>query len=1058
MRPGRLLLWFGAALLLLAVVIAIAAGWAVHTESGARWALKRAANASGAMRFDDVSGTLFGRLDVGSVHYADESAELAAQGISLQVDPDRLLAGELHVRELTAEALSYTPRPTTGKKKTGAPPSLPIDLTVDDVRIGRIVIHGDRDEQIDNVAARAQWRGDMITIESLALTVRDFEIQLAGTVRLRERPVIDLNADWRSLADSGLHGSGQVTGDTASLAVQHELAGRYAVSTRGTVDYRDNSVHLDLVNTADQLDHVAGERKLQFSDASLSIKGPLDNYRISLNTALASPGLPALQISGSGNGNLQSLQVADLSVTPPRGRLSGSGELRWAPAVFWRFDVSANDINPALFAEQWPGNLAGGLRFSGNLDEAGLRYQARDIDIRGTLRDKQLALSGQVQLAGNVIEIHQLQLRAGAGSINSVGQVNLGEPIRWQTDLSLRDVNPAFLFDDWPGQLSGSVRFGGSYSTTGTRFVAENIAIDGRLRDQPLQLGGTLRHDGTALSLSRVNVRSGNNRLRIDGSFGRRLAVEYNANITDLGAFGPQFDGSLTGEGRLAGTLAAPVIEVDLVADGLRVPGYAIGTLRADGQLAPRGRQATLLLEAGEVALGEQRIDSVRATVRGALDQHEIALELATPLGRVNASLAGGWQDEQWRGQLADSRFDLQQYGLWQQQSAATVTAAVAGAQVRELCWRQDTAAVCIDGGIDGGVLAASANVREVPVDTLRRFLPPGTTADGAINASATLRGTTKNPLLEFSAGAAAVDFSYRYAEDEEPVTTTVEDITLSGTASLEQLAAKLSLSGPDDAALLFDGELMQWRGTGPQVSAHLDASLPDASLLGLLSTRINNVTGSLRADGRIDGDARRPNFTGFVRLENAGATIPAAGISLDDVQLELRPAGSGKVGLTGAANSSGGRITLDGTLQLDAAAGWPLSGAITGERFTAVRLPGIDVVVSPDLQLGGNIRELMIKGDVVADRAIIEFKELPEQAVRISPDVVVAGDGQTETPRESMLQLAAELNVELGEEVSFSGFGLRTGLDGELALRLIPGRPPQGRGLITLESGRFQA
>ncbi|NNM19928.1 MAG: hypothetical protein HKO55_01470, partial [Gammaproteobacteria bacterium] len=39
-----------------------------------------------------------------------------------------------------------------------------------------------------------------------------------------------------------------------------------------------------------------------------------------------------------------------------------------------------------------------------------------------------------------------------------------------------------------------------------------------------------------------------------------------------------------------------------------------------------------------------------------------------------------------------------------------------------------------------------------------------------------------------------------------------------------------------------------------------------------------------------------------------------------------------------------------------------------------------------------------------------------------------------------------------------FSGFGLRTGLDGELALRLIPGRPPQGRGLITLESGRFQA
>ncbi|NNF62497.1 MAG: hypothetical protein HKN06_14370, partial [Gammaproteobacteria bacterium] len=42
--------------------------------------------------------------------------------------------------------------------------------------------------------------------------------------------------------------------------------------------------------------------------------------------------------------------------------------------------------------------------------------------------------------------------------------------------------------------------------------------------------------------------------------------------------------------------------------------------------------------------------------------------------------------------------------------------------------------------------------------------------------------------------------------------------------------------------------------------------------------------------------------------------------------------------------------------------------------------------------------------------------------------------------------------------EVSFSGFGLRTGLDGELALRLIPGRPPQGRGLITLESGRFQA
>ena len=100
--------------------------------------------------------------------------------------------------------------------------------------------------------------------------------------------------------------------------------------------------------------------------------------------------------------------------------------------------------------------------------------------------------------------------------------------------------------------------------------------------------------------------------------------------------------------------------------------------------------------------------------------------------------------------------------------------------------------------------------------------------------------------------------------------------------------------------------------------------------------------------------------------------------------------------------------------------------------------------------------RTAAISGDLLVPRASVNLRDIPETAESASSDAVVHRTDGTEEKAERRIEV--DVNVSLGDDIGFSGFGLKTGLSGDLRVRGGTDAPYTGVGRLTLEGGRYKA
>ena len=73
--------------------------------------------------------------------------------------------------------------------------------------------------------------------------------------------------------------------------------------------------------------------------------------------------------------------------------------------------------------------------------------------------------------------------------------------------------------------------------------------------------------------------------------------------------------------------------------------------------------------------------------------------------------------------------------------------------------------------------------------------------------------------------------------------------------------------------------------------------------------------------------------------------------------------------------------------------------------------------------------------GKLKIPKAILQLTQLPENAVKVSSDEVILGEQKTEQTPAVAIPLDADVDIELGKQVSFSGQGLKSDLSGKLKM-----------------------
>lgn len=214
------------------------------------------------------------------------------------------------------------------------------------------------------------------------------------------------------------------------------------------------------------------------------------------------------------------------------------------------------------------------------------------------------------------------------------------------------------------------------------------------------------------------------------------------------------------------------------------------------------------------------------------------------------------------------------------------------------------------------------------------------------------------------------------------------------------------------------------------ELQASLQGQLHATGMLAALYPGlVQDLHGQVKSDLQVTGTWQNPVFSGQLALLEAGAYMPATGITIED--FEVRAALQGKQVKIEQFSLRSGPGTLDGSGVIDLDR-WQLEHyqlTIKGELLQVYNFPELQVLCSPELTLSGDLEKLQLEGRIlIPEMSLLGLMTTPE--VMASKDVVISGEGQ-ERHRALPLDVDIRVAVELGDRVRIKTAGVDTRLKG---------------------------
>src|SRR5690606_29806764 len=269
-------------------------------------------------------------------------------------------------------------------------------------------------------------------------------------------------------------------------------------------------------------------------DADFGIAGTSRAWAVIGNAIVEREALRA-QVEIDGRGDLDTLRLRTLRATMPGGRLDGTGEVAWSPALSWQLDATLAGFDPGYFAPAWTGALDGQLSSRGGTrDDGGLDLDVQASDLGGSLRGRRIDGTASFAMRGPATGQTrsdyegEADLRIGGSRIDASGSLT----DRLLVDARLAPLDLADLLPGAAGSLRGTLQAQGARTApdveadlqgTGLRwgdYAAASLRLQGRLPwsrgNGQLVAEASGLNAGLALDQVRIDARGAVENLRLD--------------------------------------------------------------------------------------------------------------------------------------------------------------------------------------------------------------------------------------------------------------------------------------------------------------------------------------------------------------------------------------------------------------------------------------------------------------------------------------------------------------------------------------------------------------
>ncbi|MCP5150961.1 MAG: translocation/assembly module TamB domain-containing protein [Ectothiorhodospiraceae bacterium] len=637
---------------------------------------------------------------------------------------------------------------------------------------------------------------------------------------------------------------------------------------------------------------------------------------------------------------------------------------------------------------------------------------------------------------------------------------------------------------DAPGAVAGEVSARVALAPDQVDLRRLELRRDGDART--IDARGRLGVDGDVVRTEDLDIGVGPNRVRVRGSASEG-ALDLRADIAlpRPDALGLDVRGALSGSARVRGAPAGPDLELRLASRDLGIGAVDARGVAVEASVKALGAgDSRVDLRADGLHASGADLGALRAGLRGTVARHRLELALTGAGAEARVAAEGGLADDAWRGTLREAVIDprgLAPTGTslptWRLAAPMAVEASADRVGWQRGCLRGGEATLCTAGELRPGQrVDATLTLKALPLAVVGPWLPERTSLDGSVDADARLGGSPASPegLATMRVDRAALRLTTERAASagEPPVRISLPGARAEARLRGERLEATfetgLAAAGGATGTVAARVELgPPGAGADRPLAGSLALDLPDlAPVVGLapalgVDPPLADVRGSARARVTLGGTLARPDGDGTLDVIGFAAKVPDAGITLDDGRLRATMRPGRPIALDGEVRSGPGKVALRGTVEPDPAAGWPLDARLAGTDFLLVRTPQVTASVSPDLRIARGPRGLTVGGRLRVPSAEIVVHTLAPGVARVSADeVVVSAEPKAESApaTRSGGDLTADVEVSLGERVTFDGLGLSARLAGGLRVLQTPGNVVAGQGQLELVDGRYRA
>lgn len=1064
--------------LALGLVFLVLLGFLLGTEPGLALIGKGITRAGGgSVNFGEARGRLLGDWGLAGIKIAGEGLEVEVAGLDWAWRPARLFRGEFKVAGLTVRGVKIRLK----EEKAQPPPDpgplempkilLPLALAVDRVLVEGVELFasdGERLMVIDRIGGRLAGRGGSLALADCFLDAPGIGGSMHGNVAIGGDWHLDLLGQWY-LSDYGFNpigGTFSLFGPLDAPRVTFGVNTSGGIQVQGQVhNLLESPVWAATVTAwhADLSVLIEDCPEIRVKSFSGSVSGDTRGYW-GLATADVDWGRQKdMRLKAQLTADWMGIFFDRLRVdSGEASAVAEGGRISWRKIFDWQGYFHFSNFDPSVFTEELRGRVTADFSSRGDVrDDYGVDVSF-DVDrLEGDVRDQPIAATGNLQLTENDLRTDGLIIRSGRVEGEARlerGMISWADRVAWEAAVRLKNFDPAGLFPDFPGRINGEFSGRGSFTAAGPEGFVKVHGVSGQLRGEDLAGEGEIRLAGESLHTNGLFLRSGASELVVEGQAGDDFALDFTFSSPDIGTLLPDSAGELNVQGRLRGSPEEPLLEAALTGTGFRSGdvGFARVQAEVEAGLWPEGILKGFV-NGTRMQLAGLALDHGRLDFFGTMQRLEATAAVAGEAGdaRLRAKAA---RRETWVGQVVDFQLHSRSFGTWRQQRDASFVATDDGFSLEEVCIGDGHGNIC--GGFDlefaetlrwqtKGSLAA------VSLDWLNRLKLLKTPLQGEITADFTASGDSRR-IAVARVEVALPKTAIAITEDEEYGT-------------FHFLDSRLSLR-MDDARLQADFSTGMNNGSRVQTTVDIpaagDFSVPLAALplggrlelrdfdLAVLSAVTGygvEPTGKVNSSFILGGTLGKPVLSGDSRIEGGGIALPYQGIMLEHVTASIE-AGEESAKIFCRASSGPGELKAEGLLRYGDSG---LEGILQlrGKNFLLVNLPEYTFRVTPDVRVRFNRNKGEISGVVKVPYGMITPEEMTD-AVKVSEDVVLV-NGRKET-RESGWPFALDLDVQMGEDVRFDGYGLVGRLTGQLNIRTAKDELLTGKGELELVEGEF--